>query len=284
MKSRFTAFTLLFVMSAAYATAQTPVWIDPDGDQMFTAEVFHPIQNISFPREITEIVLSGRLSLNESNRLIAELPILFLSSKTSEFGLISIDGNLNVDFGNIMLGYEIGEIDRKGGLRGVFGVRLPLLSDDIDNLETFLAGISVDPQRIGAFLPETMTLSAHGIWHTDRSEPGVGFMARAGLASWIYTGELEDVDTEVMLDIEPVGELRFEETRVMIGPSLRYSLTSDPGPFTDNLIATMNGTFMFKSGGLNYSGRLSIPLTDNYDFHHVVIEIAFGFSSSDDDD
>ncbi len=275
---------LAFVLGAAYTSAQTPVWIDPDGDQYFTVEGLHPVQNFDFPRMITEIALSGRISLNESNRIIAELPVLFLSSKTSEFGLISIDDNLNVEFGNILLGYEIGELDPRGGLRGVFGVRIPLIDDNIENLETVLAGVSVDPNRIGAFLPETMTISAHGIWHTDRTEPGVGFMTRAGLSAWMYTGDAEGVDNEFLLDFEPVGELRFEETRIMIGPSLHYSLTSDPALFSDNLIATMNGTFIYRRGGLNYAGTLSIPLTDNYDFHHVVLEIAFGFNSTDDDE
>ena len=274
---------LAFVLGAAYSFAQTPIWIDPDGDQFFTVETLHPIQNFDFPRAITEFVLSGRLSLNESNRLIAEVPILFLSSKTSEFGLISIDGNLDVDFGNILLGYEIGELNPKGGLRGVFSARIPLIGDNIENLETVLAGISVDPSRIGAFLPDFTTLTGHGIWHTDRSEPGLGFMARAGLTGWIYTGDADEIENEFLLDIEPAGELRFEESRIMVGPSLHYSLTNDPAPFSDNLIAAMNGSFMYKSGGLNYGGRISIPLTDNFDFHHAVIEIAFGINSEGDD-
>ncbi|PEN13513.1 hypothetical protein CRI94_09360 [Longibacter salinarum] len=224
MRSLQTGFlSLLFVLLISGSTAAQPVTQAPARSGDYVAVDWNkPVFSVPtvFESLSSAAFVSGRVSINKTVRLVADLP----------FGYGAIDANYvssdqyisDVGLGNPYIGIEYAS-----GHHFLLesGVRLPINTVDKAPLASVIGQIAVT-NRVMAFVPDYLTMYAVGNYvHTLEDSP-IEFRLRGGPAFALFTGDASG-SNEMLAIIDLGGWYVGETYELGVGYSSRVVLGED---------------------------------------------------------
>ncbi len=204
--------------------------------------------DVSLPSTVWTV--SGRLPVGSSFGVVADVPFSYASldfAGTSESSGVIGNPYVGVDFaprGNISL--EI-------------GTRLPFNTADEESLADAIAVIA-DPFRLEAFLDDHIPVQAAATLSQSLSG-GLGFRARAGVVTLVYTGDDEEQDeAATALDYGVVGTYAAGPARFGLGFMGRWDASADGGDFGANSFHQASLTADIGLGCLRPGVAVRMPL------------------------
>ena len=192
------------------------------GDDL-TGDVIEGLDDMApgarFEMVSTAVVVGGRVPLASGWTVVAEVPVSFSRMTARGFGT-AFSGNDSFSSDGLSLGNPYVGVERRvlpslalGG-----GVRVPLARYDDESTDTpgWLGGLTADPERFEAYLPEIATVSV-----LARFEPTLGpARLRMRLAPTVHYDTAEDF----------FGQDQFSRAGVVLGYSVQAE--TDLRPFT----------------------------------------------------
>ena len=204
--------------------------------------------------------LSGRVALDESIDLVAELPVsrygFSFRDEMTDLGEADLS---ETTIGNPYVGVRL---DTDQPVRWEVGVRLPLLSDD-EFIGAWTGMIADQTGRLEAFMPNTLSITgtASGA-HSLASNGRVGF--RVGPSLLINTDEEEYEDGQEMI-LHYGIDIEYRQGRAIIGTGIDgVMIVTEGDGLAERTLHQAVLAVMADLGTLRPGIQVRIPLDDEY--------------------
>lgn len=265
-----TAMLILGLALPATLAGQS-LWEDPADGNTAGIEWMRPDMKIAgMGGASSAAFLFGRYAISPMVTIQADLPLAYGSFGEAEFD----DSAIAV--GNPLLGARI-----QPALMPVsfdISMRLPFASinDDGSSGIAYVAGIAADLDRMEAFTPDLIPLSAHVNYAVEmRADSDLRF--HAGPVLWLNREDDPDIESTWWF-LTYGGELGHQVSGVRFASSLtgRYDLSADDGDFGDRTIHQLGVAASYKSGNMRPGVFVRVPLDEgSRDLVGFVIGVGF---------
>jgi len=246
-------------------------WLDPTVESSLSLEILKPDFSSSYYwyngdlsgakaySSVWFLTLKTRLSDNAF--LLFELPSSHFDADRTYSPCYSCE---RIEFkgqsliGNPFLGVEA--TSSVSPFYGQFGLRLPVASDD--KRLALEQGVVADPNRLGAFLHDVLTVRTRMGFRT-REKSGLAYHVFLG-ACWLNpVGDLSEADSEIYLDYG--SQLWFVTDKARLGAGLVGLLlvTGEGVDLGESSLHQFGVAANFLSGRFRPGGHLRVPLDDD---------------------
>ncbi len=259
-------FLLLGAMGISRAVAQS-YWSDDRERTVIRFEAVHGFfDGGGFKFPTGTLLFEGSTQAGRSFRVDFDLPFSVVRLEGTP-GLV--EGGTHAKLGNPYIGLRFHKEGR--AFTGQVGVRLPLEGDfdSANDLVAFGAAILVDPDRLEAYIPKTMTFKAAGEYR--KVSPG-GLLLGAKFGGSLLK-DTEGGDPELFLDYG--GRIGYEGSGVRATAGLTGRLlVTESGSFDERSQHTVHFGADLARGTVRPGVLLRVPLDDN------PLQTALGFRLS----
>lgn len=237
------------------ATPRKGVWVEASyADLKPMAIDGVEVLETSFPT--TTWFFGGRLPVDARWSVVADVPVAH-----ARVSFAGAPEESNTVMGNPWVGVEL--VER--GLTLEAGLRLPLTTADEESFADVVAFLA-DFQRGEAFMEDALPASVAASYEHGLAN-GMTLRGRAGIVGLFYTGDLDDVDDEALVDYGVLATYPVERARFGLGFYGRWwatDLYEDAG-FSDNSVhhAALSADYGFRRVRPGVSVRL--PVDGQYD-------------------